>query len=246
MAETMRIYEYKAKFAAGVAIAALQSGHRSHTTHTIRHNSSFIVYFCVFTLRYPLVLASGSPRRKQLMTDAGFLFSVETRPTDEHFPDTMPAGEVAEYLACQKADQFRGDSQTAARIILCADTVVILEDQILNKPQDEADARRMLRALSGRTHRVRTGVALLVPNDQGKPTLHSFTDETIVQFVNLTEEEITYYIQTCAPFDKAGSYGAQDFIGLVGIERLEGSFYTVMGLPTHRVYQALKAYAAIG
>lgn len=194
-------------------------------------------------LRYPLVLASGSPRRKQLMTDAGFQFTIEIRPTDETFPSTMPADEVAEYLARQKAAQFLSDAGN--RIVLCADTVVILDNQILNKPQDEADARRMLRALSGRTHRVRTGVAVLSPNQPGEPNMHSFTDETTVQFVALTDDEITYYLRACKPFDKAGSYGAQDFIGLVGIERLEGSFYTVMGLPTHRVYQALKPYESL-
>lgn len=183
-------------------------------------------------LRYPLVLASGSPRRKQLMTDAGFVFTIETRPTDETFPDTMPADDVAEYLARQKAEQFRND--LGERIILCADTVVIVDHQILNKPQDADEARQMLRLLSGRAHRVRTGVAILSPDG-----MQSFTDETTVYFAPLSDEEITYYIRECKPFDKAGSYGAQDFIGLVGIERLEGSFYTVMGLPTHRVYQAL-------
>ncbi|QMW01055.1 Maf family protein [Spirosoma foliorum] len=195
----------------------------------------------MLTLRYPLVLASGSPRRKQLMTDAGFSFTIETRPTDEIFPETMPANEVAEYLARQKADQFMPD--LGNRIILCADTVVILDDHIMNKPQDEADAQRMLRALSGQTHRVRTGVAILAPGTNGEPQLDSFTDETRVQFAPLTDSEIAYYIKECKPFDKAGSYGAQDFIGLVGIERLEGSFYTVMGLPTHRVYQALKLFS---
>ncbi|MVM38641.1 septum formation protein Maf [Spirosoma sp. HMF3257] len=195
----------------------------------------------MLTLRYPLVLASGSPRRKQLMTDAGFLFTIETRPTDELFSDTMPVNDVAEYLARQKAEQFLPDFGN--RIILCADTVVILGDQILNKPQDEADARRMLRALSGCIHRVRTGVAILSPGPDGEPQLHSFTDETSVQFASLTDDEIAYYIKECKPFDKAGSYGAQDFIGLVGIERLEGSFYTVMGLPTHRVYRALKLFS---
>ncbi|GAB4049732.1 Maf family protein [Spirosoma litoris] len=194
----------------------------------------------MLTLRYPLVLASGSPRRKQLMTDAGFSFTIETRPTDEIFPETMPANEVAEYLARQKAEQFIPD--LGNRIILCADTVVILGDQIMNKPQDEADAQRMLRALSGQTHRVRTGVAILSPRANGEPQLDSFTDETRVQFASLTNSEIAYYIKECKPFDKAGSYGAQDFIGLMGIERLEGSFYTVMGLPTHRVYQALKLF----
>ncbi|GAB4014630.1 Maf family protein [Spirosoma koreense] len=195
----------------------------------------------MLSLRYPLVLASGSPRRKQLMTDAGFIFSIETRPTDELFPATMPVDEVAEYLARQKAEQFQPD--LGSRIVLCADTVVIIDDQILNKPQDEADARRMLRALSGRAHRVRTGVAILAPDANNTPFIQSFTDETVVQFVALTDDEITYYLRECKPFDKAGSYGAQDFIGLVGIERLEGSFYTVMGLPTHRVYQALNQFS---
>lgn len=187
------------------------------------------------TLRYPLVLASGSPRRKQLMTDLGFSFSIETRPTDEAFPADMPADDVAEYLARQKADQFRAD--LGGRLVLCADTVVILDEQILNKPQDSSDAHRMLRALSGRSHRVRTGVCLLSPEGE-----ESFTDEATVHFADLTDEEIAYYIRECRPFDKAGSYGAQDFIGLMGVTRLEGSFYTVMGLPTHRVYRALKRY----
>lgn len=174
------------------------------------------------------------------MTDAGFSFAIEIRPTDETFPDTMPVNEVAEYLARQKVQEFTSDLNN--RIVLCADTVVIVDNQILNKPRNETDARQMLRQLSGRTHRVRTGVAILAPDRGGTPTIQSFTDETLVLFAPLTDDEISYYIRECKPFDKAGSYGAQDFIGLVGIERLEGSFYTVMGLPTHRVYQALKAY----
>ncbi|GAB3571288.1 Maf-like protein [Spirosoma luteolum] len=197
----------------------------------------------MFTLRFPLVLASGSPRRRQLMTDAGFTFTIETRPTAEVFPDTMPVDAVAEFLARDKAAQFAGD--LGQRIVLCADTVVILDNQILNKPADEADAYRMLRSLSGRTHRVRTGVCLLAPDANGQPVFTSFTDETRVTFAPLTDDEISYYIRTCQPFDKAGSYGAQDFVGLVGIEQLDGSFYTVMGLPTHRVYQALKPYAIV-
>lgn len=192
----------------------------------------------MISLQYPLVLASGSPRRKQLMTDAGFRFTIETRPTDEAFPEDMPVDEVAEYLACQKAAEFVAD--LGNRIVLCADTVVILDDKILNKPQDAADAHRMIRSLAGRSHRVRTGVCLLSPGG-----MDSFTDETIVQFAPLTDSEIEYYIRECAPFDKAGAYGAQDFIGLVGIERLKGSFYTVMGLPTHRVYQELKKFALL-
>ena len=190
----------------------------------------------MFTLRYPFVLASGSPRRKQLLTDAGFAFTIETRPTDEAFPDIMPPDDVAEFLARQKAAEFQHDSPN--RLILTADTVVILDNQILNKPADAAEAYRMLRSLSGRSHRVRTGVCILAPGE-----LISFTDEAVVTFSALTDAEIEYYIRVCQPFDKAGAYGAQDFIGLIGVERIEGSFYTVMGLPMHRVYQALKQWA---
>lgn len=190
----------------------------------------------MLTLRYPLVLASGSPRRKQLLTDAGFTFTIETRPTDEAFPDTMPPNDVAEFLARQKAAEFQHDSGN--RLILTADTVVILDNQILNKPADADEAHQMLRSLSARSHRVRTGVCILAPGQ-----LISFTDEATVTFAELTDAEIAYYIQTCKPFDKAGAYGAQDLIGLVGVERIEGSFYTVMGLPTHRLYQALKQWA---
>ncbi|ARK11462.1 Maf family protein [Fibrivirga algicola] len=191
----------------------------------------------MFLLKYPLVLASGSPRRRQLLADAGFAFTIETRPTDELFPADMPVDDVAEFLARQKAAEFARD--LGERVILCADTVVILDNQILNKPIDAADAHRMLRSLSGRAHRVRTGVCLLTPAG-----LSSFTDEATVHFAELTDEEIDYYIRVCKPFDKAGAYGAQDFIGLVAVHRLEGSFYTVMGLPTHRVYQALLPYRA--
>lgn len=189
----------------------------------------------MFLLKHPLTLASGSPRRRQLLTDMGMAFTIETRPTDEIFPADMPVDDVAEFLARDKAAQFIPD--LGQRLVLCADTVVILDNQILNKPADAADAHRMLRSLSGRAHRVRTGVCLLSPEGQT-----SFTDEATVQFAELTDDEIAYYIRVCQPFDKAGAYGAQDFIGLVGVTRLEGSFYTVMGLPTHRVYEALKEF----
>jgi septum formation protein len=189
----------------------------------------------MFLLNYPLTLASGSPRRRQLLTDMGVAFTIETRPTNEIFPADMPVDDVAEFLARDKAAQFLPD--LGQRLVLCADTVVLLDNQILNKPADAAEAHRMLRSLSGRAHRVRTGVCLLSPEGQT-----SFTDEATVTFADLTDDEIDYYIRVCHPFDKAGAYGAQDFIGLMGVTHLEGSFYTVMGLPTHRVYAALKEY----
>jgi septum formation protein len=190
----------------------------------------------MFLLRYPLVLASGSPRRKQLLEQTGLAFTVQTRPTDEAFSPTLPADAVAEFLARQKAAEFSHD--LGQRIILCADTVVIVDNDILNKPADAAEAHQMLRRLSGRAHRVRTGVCLLSPD-----SMDSFTDEATVHIAPLTDAEINYYIRVCQPFDKAGAYGAQDFLGVIGIERLNGSFYTVMGLPTHRVYQTLKRFA---
>ncbi len=189
----------------------------------------------MLTLRYPLILASGSPRRRQLLDQLGLTFTTEVRPTDEIFPSDMPVDEVAEFLACRKADQFAHD--LGQRIVLCADTVVIIDNEILNKPADAAEAHQMLRRLSGRTHEVRTGVCICSPHG-----VESFTDVASVQFVNLTDAEIDYYIRTAPPFDKAGGYGAQDFMGLMGIERLTGSFYTVMGLPTHLVFKALSRF----
>jgi septum formation protein len=190
----------------------------------------------MLTLRYPLILASGSPRRRQLLEQLGLAFSIEVRPTDEAFPPDMPVGEVAEFLARQKAESFTTEARRA--IVLCADTVVIIDNDILNKPADAAEARRMLRWLSGRAHEVRTGVCLRSPAG-----LTSFTDVATVYFAPLTDAQIDYYIRVCQPFDKAGAYGAQDFMGLMGIERLEGSFYTVMGLPTHLVFNALRQFA---
>ncbi len=189
----------------------------------------------MLTLRYPLVLASGSPRRRQLLDQLGLTFTVEVRPTDEAFSANMPVGEVAEFLARRKAEQFVHD--LGSRLVLCADTVVIIDDEILNKPADATEAHQMLRRLSGRTHEVRTGVCLLSPDG-----MDSFTDVATVRFSELTDAEIDYYIRTSQPFDKAGAYGAQDFMGLMGIEQLEGSFYTVMGLPTHLVFKALSRF----
>lgn len=185
-------------------------------------------------LLYPLLLASNSPRRRQILTDAGFEFSVEVRPTSEAFPATMPVANVAAYLALQKALAFTHDPPQN-RIVLTADTVVIIQNEILNKPQHVAEAKDMLRKLSGRKHTVMTGVCMLTPTE----TIN-FADTTHVTFKDLHENEIEYYISTCKPFDKAGAYGVQDFIGMVGITHIEGSFFTVMGLPIHRVYEELQ------
>ncbi len=186
-------------------------------------------------LNKPLLLASNSPRRQQLMRDAGFEFTVKVKDTDEDFPKTMPAVEVPAYLARKKAEAFR--QELGNQIILTADTIVVIENEILNKPKDDLEASQMLRKLSGRQHQVITGVCVMT-----QESTESFIDIANVFFRELTDLEIDYYIKTCRPFDKAGAYGVQDFIGMVGIPRMEGSYFTVMGLPVHKVYDALSKY----
>ncbi len=186
-------------------------------------------------LNKPLILASNSPRRQQLMRDAGFEFTVKVKDTNEDFPKTMPAEEVPAYLALKKAEAFRQDLSN--EIVLTADTIVVVDKDILNKPKDELEAREMLRKLSGRQHQVITGVCIMT-----QEVTETFIDIAEVFFRDLTDLEINYYIKTCRPFDKAGAYGVQDFIGMVGIPRMEGSYFTVMGLPVHKVYEALKKY----
>jgi len=186
-------------------------------------------------LARPLILASNSPRRQQLLRDMGLDFTIRVKDTAEDFPANMPLAEVPEYLARKKALAFAGELQE--ELLLTADTVVIVDDQILNKPGDTAEAFRMLRRLSGRPHEVITGVCLLT-----RESTNVFSDRVRVVFAELSDAEIDYYITHYRPFDKAGAYGAQDWLGLVGIERIEGSYFTVMGLPTHRVYEALRGY----
>jgi septum formation protein len=189
----------------------------------------------MLNLKYPLLLASNSPRRQQLLRDAGFDFTVKVKPTEEDYPVDMPAVEVPVFLARKKAEAFR--SELNGQIILTADTIVVIDGEILNKPADAEEASIMLNKLSGRQHQVMTGVCIMT--DERTET---FVDIANVFFKELTEEEISYYILTCKPFDKAGSYGVQDFIGMVGIPRMEGSYFTVMGLPVHKVYEELKKY----
>ena len=186
-------------------------------------------------LQKSLILASSSPRRHQLLTQMGFEFAVEVRPTDESFPATMPPIEIPAYLAKNKAAQFEID--VADNLILCADTVVVADNIVLNKPATKEEAYQMLRKLSGRSHEVITGVCLL-----SKEGYQTQTDVAKVYFKNLTDKEIRYYIQHYKPFDKAGAYGVQEWIGMIGIEKIEGSFYTIMGFPLHKVYQLLTPY----
>ena len=181
-----------------------------------------------------IILASQSPRRQRLLSELGIPFEIVTRSVEEEFPPGMDHREVAAYLAGIKADAFRPDEFGENAVIITADTVVLLDDELLAKPEDAESAARMLRKLSGRKHEVMTGVCILT--SRGK---HVFVSCTDVWFKRLSEEEIRYYIQECRPFDKAGAYGIQEWIGYIGITRIEGSYFNVMGLPVQQLYHEL-------
>ena len=184
-----------------------------------------------------VVLASQSPRRRELLAGLGIPFEVRViEDIDEHFPEQLPASETALYIAKRKAEAYRGQ-MTDDELIITADTVVIVGDKILGKPADKADALRMLRLLSGRTHQVTTGVCLMTTKMQ-----RSFDVTTDVTFKALTDEEIMYYVNRYKPFDKAGAYGIQEWIGYIGVTGLHGSYYNVMGLPVQRIYTELQAF----
>lgn len=169
------------------------------------------------------------------MKEAGFSFIVEKPDADESFPAEMPAYQVASYVASRKAEIFR--PRLTEEIVITADTVVILGNTILNKPANRDEAIAMLSTLSGKTHTVITGVCIL-----SKEKEESFDDATEVTFVTLTRQQIEFYVDQYKPYDKAGAYGAQDWVGMVAIEKISGSYFNVMGLPIHKVYQHLQAW----
>jgi len=187
--------------------------------------------------KYQIILASKSPRRQELLRGMGVDFEILTKETDESFPSEMPLDEVPKYLSLQKSLAFNEDELPADYLLITSDTVVICEGEILGKPKDKADAVRMLQMLSGKTHHVVTGVTV-----RSAEKTESFAVRSNVTFATLDEEEIDYYIEHCKPYDKAGAYGIQEWIGYVGISGLEGSFYNVMGLPTRKLYGVLKAF----
>lgn len=170
-----------------------------------------------------------------MLKEAGFSFIVKAMDTDESYPSTLSTGEVAGYLARKKAEAYRSILKEN-ELVITADTVVILQGQILGKPSDKAEATQMLNRLSGQKHLVTTGVCLTTTNK----TI-TFDDTTIVSFKPLMANEIDFYINKYRPFDKAGAYGIQEWIGMMGIEKIEGSYFNVMGLPIHLLYEKLKA-----
>lgn len=180
-----------------------------------------------------ILLASQSPRRKELLSSLGFDFEVVKIDCEEIIPENISIGEAAAYLSQLKADAFANLKE--GEVLLTADTVVAIDDQILGKPRDKSDAKAMLQALSGKTHQVYTGITI-------KTIDRTFTETDVadVEFDDISEDEIEYYIQNYKPFDKAGSYGIQEWLGMAKIRKMNGSFYTIMGLPTHLVYKILR------
>lgn len=187
--------------------------------------------------KFKLILASASPRRKQLMSDMGWKFSVIPSHTAEEISTQWSFKETVEKLAEQKAAAIDSQIITDNTIVIAADTIVCNSSGVLGKPADEADARRMLLALSGASHQVITGVCLRSHN-----FYRVFSVSTEVTFDVLSEDEITFYINKFQPYDKAGSYGIQEWIGLIAVESINGSFYNVMGLPTHQLYVELNNF----
>ena len=186
--------------------------------------------------RFLLILASGSPRRHFLMKELGLKFEVRIKETNESFPSELKAEQISIYLAEKKAEAFRSEIKKN-ELLITADTIVWINGQVLNKPTDHDDAFGMLRLLSGRMHEVFTGVCLM-----SKEKTKTFFCATKVFFRELSDEEIDYYITTYKPFDKAGAYGAQEWIGYVGVEKIEGSYFNVMGLPLRELYEELSAF----
>ncbi|MCI6459922.1 MAG: Maf-like protein [Prevotella sp.] len=187
--------------------------------------------------RYKVILASNSPRRRELLAGLGLKFEVRVlADIDENYPPTLPATQIAKYIAHKKAEANRV-IMAENEMIITADTIVVVDDMVMGKPADDADAIRMLSTLSGKTHKVITGVCITTLNKQ---TVFDVT--TGVTFKTLTDEEINYYITHFHPTDKAGAYGIQEWIGYIGVTGLEGSYYNVMGLPVQRIYDELCAF----
>ena len=185
--------------------------------------------------QYQIILASNSPRRKELLQGLDLPFQVHViEGVSEDYPEDLPVNQIAEYISKEKAAAYH---VSGSQLLITADTVVILGNTVLGKPANETEALKMLRLLSGKTHQVITGVTLTSSAKQ-----HSFSVKTNVTFKHLTDEEIQYYVHHYKPFDKAGAYGIQEWIGYIGVTGLEGSYFNVMGLPVQRIYQELEKF----
>lgn len=186
---------------------------------------------------YNIILASNSPRRQELLSGLDLDFTVKTIPDiDESYPENLKGGDIPLFLAEKKADAYRQIMEDKT-LIITADTIVWHKDRVFGKPKDKEDAVTMLKALSNDTHTVFTGVCVMSNNKKS-----TFVVSSEVKFSNLSDAEISFYVDKYKPFDKAGSYGVQEWIGYVGVEYISGSFYNIMGLPVQRLYQELKKF----
>lgn len=181
---------------------------------------------------YNIILASGSPRRHQFFKELSIPFTIDVRPVNEVYSTELKGHEITDYLAKLKSDSFTKLKEND--IVITSDTIVWFEDKALEKPTDKQEAFQMIKALSGKMHQVFSSVSI-----KGKSFHKIINDETKVWFSTLSDEEINFYLENYKPFDKAGSYGIQDWIGLIGVEKIEGSFFNVMGLPVNKLYQEL-------
>lgn len=182
-----------------------------------------------------ILLASNSPRRKELLTSLGYDFEVVSIDCDEVYPDSLPVENIAAYLSELKSKSFRNLEKD--EVLITADTIVAINNEVLGKPKDEFQAKEMLRKLSGQTHQVFTGITV-----RKKEKSISKTDVASVEIDDLSDDEIDFYIKKYKPFDKAGSYGVQEWFGMAKIKKIMGSYYTIMGFPTHLLYSTLKDF----
>ena len=187
--------------------------------------------------KYSIILASGSPRRKELLSSVGIDYKVRIiDDIDESYPENMKAEDIPQFISRKKAAAYRKDL-SKGELIITADTVVAVDNKILGKPKDKAEAVKMLRLLSGRKHQVITGVTVMTSERE-----ETFAAVSNVCISKLSDEEIDYYIEKYKPYDKAGAYGIQEWIGMIGVTEIEGSFFNVMGLPVQRLYTLLKTF----
>lgn len=186
--------------------------------------------------KYRIILASGSPRRQQLLSEMGIAYTVDVRAVEEVYPAHLKGADIALYLAELKSKAFANLQNND--LVITSDTIVWFDNQALGKPTNKEDAYRMLSKLSGKQHAVYTAICL-----KGKDFTKTVVDQTLVSFANLSPTEIEFYIENYQPFDKAGSYGIQDWIGLIGVDSIQGSYFNVVGLPVHKLYKELKQLA---
>lgn len=185
---------------------------------------------------YNVILASGSPRRQQFLKDLDLDFTIKLKQVDEIYPNHLRGSEITDYLALLKANAFK-DELNDNDLLITADTIVLLNGKVLGKPKDRNDAINMLTQLSGKTHEVASSISLTTKSKQ-----KTFNDITIVHFNELTPKEIEFYIDNFKPFDKAGAYGIQEWLGFIAINKLEGSYYNVMGFPVHKFYKEIMQF----